>query len=52
MEHLKLRRDVQLKYWIGALEELSQEFPGSNTSIETAIKSFKAQLKELETKQK
>jgi hypothetical protein len=51
MEHLKLRRDVQLKYWIGTLEEIIQEFPGSNMNIDTAIKSFKSQLKELENKQ-
>jgi hypothetical protein len=50
MEHLKLRRDVQLKYWIDTLEEIIQEFPGSNMNIDTAIKSFKSQLKELENK--
>lgn len=51
MEHLKLRRDIQLKYWVDALEEITQEFPGSNTNIDTIIKSFKSELKELEKKQ-
>ena len=50
MEHLKLRRDVQLKCWIDSLEEISQEFPGNSTNIGTAIRSFKSQLKELEKK--
>ena len=50
MQHLKLRRDVQLKCWIDSLEEISQEFPGNSTNIDTAIRSFKSQLKELEKK--
>lgn len=48
MKHLKLRRDIQLKSWINTLEEITEEFPGNNTNIDTAIRSFKSQLKELE----
>lgn len=42
-----IRKD-KLKAWIGCLEEISKEFPGSSTNINTAIRSFKSQLKELE----
>ena len=37
----------KLTSWIGWLEEINKEFPGENTSISTAIQSFKTQLKEL-----
>jgi len=50
MKKLKLRREIQLKCWIDLLEEISQEFPGNSTNIDTAIRSFKSQLKELEKK--
>lgn len=46
-----LEKYHKLKSWIGWLEEISNEFPGSNTSIDTAIRSFKSQIKELENKQ-
>ena len=48
MKHLKLRRDIQLRSWIDTLEEIAKGFPGNNTNINTAIRSFKSQLKELE----
>ena len=43
-----LTRYHKLKSWIGWLQEIQQEFPGCNTNIDTAIKSFESQLKELE----
>jgi len=43
-------RPYKLKDWIRCLEDIGKEFPGSNTNINTAIKSFKSQLKELEKK--
>ena len=43
-----IARYHKLKSWIGWLEEIQQEFPGNNTNIDTAIKSFESQLKELE----
>ena len=43
-------RPYKLKDWIRCLEDISKEFPGSNTNIDTAIRSFKSQLKELEKK--
>ena len=48
MKHLKLKRKAQLSSWIATLEEIANEFPGSSTNIDTAIRSFKSQLKELE----
>lgn len=38
----------RIKSWVGWLEEIQKEFPGGNTNISTAIKSFKSQLNELE----
>lgn len=46
-----INRYHKLKSWVGWLEEISKEFPGSSTNIDTAISSFKSQLKELEKKQ-
>ena len=43
-----LSRYHKLKSWTEWLEEIQKEFPGNNITIDTAIKSFKAQLKELE----
>lgn len=43
-----LTRYHKLKSWVGWLQEIQQEFPGGNTNISTAIKSFESQLKELE----
>ena len=43
-----LERYHKLKSWIGWLESMEKEFPGSNVSITTVISSFKSQLKELE----
>ena len=43
-----ISRYHKLKSWIGWLEEIQQEFPGNSTNINTAIQSFKSQLKELE----
>lgn len=43
-----MSRTEQLQRWINCLEEASSEFPGNSTNIDTAIKSFKTQLKELE----
>lgn len=43
-----IARYHKLKSWIGWLTEIQQEFPGGNTNISTAIKSFESQLKELE----
>lgn len=37
-----------LRKWIVCLEDISKEFSSQNTSLNTAIKSFKSQLKELE----
>ena len=48
MEYLE--RYHKLKSWIGWLEEMAQEFPGNNTNLDTAIKSFKSQLKDIEKK--
>lgn len=45
-----IERYYKLKRWVGWLEKISTEFPGSNTGIDTAIRSFKSQLKELEKK--
>lgn len=45
-----IERYHKLKSWIGWLEEIAKEFPGENTNINTAIKSFKSQLSELEKK--
>lgn len=39
-----------LKDWIRCLEDITKEFPGNSISIDTAIRSFKSQLKELENK--
>ena len=44
------RRQYILKDWIKCLEDISKEFPGNRTNIDTAIRSFKSQLKELEKK--
>jgi hypothetical protein len=43
------RKDI-LKDWVRCLEDISKEFPGNSTNIDTAIRSFKSQLKELEKK--
>lgn len=43
-----IERYHKLKSWTGWLEEIQQEFPGRNVSIDTAIRSFKSQIKELE----
>lgn len=43
-------RPYILKNWIRCLEDISKEFPGNSVSIDTAIRSFKSQLKELEKK--
>ena len=43
-----IARYHKLKSWVGWLQEIQQEFPGGNTNISTAIKSFESQLKELE----
>lgn len=43
-------RPYKLKNWIRCLEDITKEFPSQNTSLDTAIKSFKSQLKELENK--
>jgi hypothetical protein len=43
-----LTRYHKLKSWVGWLKEIQQEFPGNNVNINTAIKSFESQLKELE----
>ena len=45
-----IERYYKLKSWVGWLEEINKEFPGSSTNIDTAIRSFQAQLKELEKK--
>ena len=45
-----MERIQQLKEWIQCLKSITEEFPGENTGIGTAIKSFKSQLKELENK--
>lgn len=45
-----IERYHKLKSWIGWLEEMTKEFPGNSVSIDTAIRSFKSQLKELENK--
>lgn len=45
---VSIDRYHKLTSWIGWLEEINQEFPGGNTNINTAITSFKSQLKELE----
>jgi len=47
---LDYNRLYKLKGWIKCLEDITKEFPGSNTNINTAIRSFKSQLKELEKK--
>lgn len=44
------KRPYILKEWIRCLEDISKEFPGNSTNIDTAIRSFKSQLKELEKK--
>ena len=36
------------KKWVAQLEEIAKEFPGNSTNIDTAIRSFKSQIKELE----
>lgn len=46
-----IERYHKLRSWVGWLEEISTEFPGNSTNIETAIRSFKSQIKELESKQ-
>lgn len=46
-----ISRYHKLKSWVGWLEEIQTEFPGNSTNIDTAIKSFKSQIKELENKQ-
>jgi len=43
-----ISRYHKLKSWVDWLEEIANEFPGNNVNINTAIKSFKSQLKELE----
>lgn len=43
-----LERYNKLKSWIEWLNEVLKEFPGNNVSIDTAIRSFKSQLKEIE----
>lgn len=43
-----ISRYHKLRSWIGLLEEINEEFPGKSTNIDTAIRSFKSQLKELE----
>ena len=43
-----VERYHKLKSWVGWLNEIQQEFPGNNVNINTAIKSFESQLKELE----
>jgi len=43
-------RPYILKDWIRCLEDISKEFPGNSTNIDTAIKNLKLQLKELEKK--
>jgi hypothetical protein len=48
MDMESLERYQKLKNWIGWLEEIKQEFPGNNVNIDTAIKSFNSQLKEIE----
>lgn len=45
MEYIE--RYHKLKSWIGWLEEIQKEFPGNNININTAIKSFESQIKEL-----
>ncbi len=41
------KRPYILKDWIRCLEDISKEFPGGNTNIGTALRSFKSQLKEI-----
>jgi hypothetical protein len=48
MDMESLERYHKLKSWVGWLEDIIQEFPGNNVSIDTAIRSFKSQLKEIE----
>jgi hypothetical protein len=43
-----MNRLETLKGWVQCLEDIDKEFPGSSTSIGTAINSFKTQIKELE----
>ena len=43
-----IERYYKLKSWVGWLEDIANEFPGGNVNINTAIKSFKSQLKEIE----
>ena len=45
-----IERYHKLKSWSDWLKEIAEEFPGGNTNINTAIKSFESQLKELEKK--
>ena len=45
-----IERYHKLKSWVGWLQEMAKEFPGQNTTIDTAIRSFQSQLKELEKK--
>ena len=45
-----IERYHKLKSWVGWLEEINKEFPGNSTNIDTAIRSFQSQLKELEKK--
>ena len=45
----EISRYHKLKSWVDWLEEISQEFPGNSTTIDTAIRSFKSQLKELDS---
>lgn len=47
-----ITRYHKLKSWVGWLEEIQQEFPGGNTNIDTAIRSFKSQIKNIEERQK
>ena len=44
-----ITRYHKLKSWVGWLEEIQHEFPGGNVNINTAIRSFKSQLKELDS---
>ena len=50
MDMESISRYHKLKSWIGWLEEIDKEFPGNSTNIDTAIKSFKSQLKEIESR--
>ena len=45
---LDYNRPYKLKDWIKCLKDITKEFPGNSVSINTAIRSFKPQIKELQ----